>query len=98
MHVSAMPGAVYRPYAEMAPQLAVQVTAVLVLPVIVAANCFVVFTPMVAETGLSVTPTTVTLGMLAVTEFEGALSIPKMSVFVDQYVCVWPGLTAKSTY
>jgi len=64
-------GAVYRPEALMLPTVADQVTAVLELPVTVAANCW---TPVTGTVALAGATATVTVGVLIVT-LTGALVV-----------------------
>ena len=61
LYVPAAEGAVYRPLVEMVPAVAVQVTAVLLLPVTVAVNCCVALVESEAEPGESDTATTAAL-------------------------------------
>jgi hypothetical protein len=86
--VPAAPGAVYRPPVEMVPLVADQFTAVLLLPVTLAVNCWVPLLNIEADTGEIVTPTT---GALTVTVADADLVESAMLVAVTEKVPLVPG-------
>ena len=79
----AVAGAVYRPLVEIVPEVELppttpstdQVTLVLVVPVTVAANCFVVLAVTLTEVGLMLTPTAVTVTAALADLLESAMLV-----------------------
>ena len=68
VYVPAVLGAVYKPELEMVPPVALQVTAVFVVPLTVAVNCCIV--PVCTEVELGLTATMTGAGALTVTVAE----------------------------
>ena len=76
----ALPGAVYRPPVDTVPPLAVQVTAVLLLPVTVAVNCCVPPVCTEAEVGDTETATGAETVTLAEADFVVSATLVAFTV------------------
>ena len=79
----ALPGAVYRPFVDIEPPLADQVTVVVDVPVTVALNCCVVFATSETVVGEMVT---VTAGAVTVTVADADTAVFALLVAVTVYV------------